>query len=404
MSFNKKLEQYAEAIIKVGINIDKHQGLVIRSTVESKDFVRILAKKAYELGAGHVAVIWNDEVLLRQNIEYQANDDLTNIPKWLVDQYNYYVDNNYAFVSVIGNDPKAYEGLEATKVRSYQTAFSKSLTYFYSSMMADKNTWCVVGAATPKWAKTVFPDLTEEEAVAKLWELIFYTSRIEENWEEHIKTLQEKAAYLNNLNIKSLHYTTKKGTDLVVDLPIGYIFHAAGSINSKGRRFVANIPTEEVFTMPHKDGINGVVYSTKTLNNSGTIIEDFVLTFKDGKVVDVKAKVGEEVLKSLIDTDEGARSLGEVALVPFNSPISNTNILFNETLYDENASCHFALGKAYPSCIKNGVNLSDDELKALGVNDSLIHVDFMVGDETLNITATTHDGRVVQIFKDGNWA
>lgn len=404
MNFNEKLEKYAQTIVKIGAGIQKGQGLVIRSSVESLDFVRILTKVAYENGASDVEIVWSDTVTARYSLEYKTKEKLSDFPEYESQKFKYYIDNNYAFISVIGADPNAYKGVDVEKIRTSQIAYSKGMKYFSDSIMSDKNSWCVVGAVTKKWAKSVFPDLSEEKACEKLWDLIFYTCRIEQNWEDHISNLQSKAKYLNELNIKELHYKTKRGTDLRVQIPKGYIFHAAGSINSKGDRFVANIPTEEVFTMPHKDGINGIVYSTKPLNNSGTLIEDFALTFKDGKVIDVVAKVGEEVLKSLISTDEGAKSLGEVALVPFKSPISDTNVLFNTTLYDENASCHFALGRAYPSCIENGTKLSQEELNKLGVNDSLIHVDFMVGDETLDIIATTHDGREIQIFKNGNWA
>ena len=276
--------------------------------------------------------------------------------------------------------------------------------------MADKNSWCVVGAPTVAWAKVVFPLLSETEAVNKLWELIFYTSRIGEGdsvkgWEEHINELSCRAKYLNEKQFKYLKYTSDKGTNLRIELPQNHVWNAAGSgFNSKGVSFTANMPTEEVFTLPHKDGINGIVYSTKALNYNGNIIDEFKLEFKNGKVVSYNAEKGYDVLKSLLETDEGALSLGEVALVPFDSPISNTNTMFFETLYDENASCHLALGKAYPTCLKDGEKMTEEELKDKGANDSLVHVDFMVGDETLNIVGITDSGNEIPVFTNGNWS
>lgn len=223
-------------------------------------------------------------------------------------------------------------------------------------------------------------------------------------WEEHIDTLMEKNIFLNEKAFKTLHYTSSNGTDLVVNLPKGHIWASCGANNAKGTYFVANMPTEEVFTMPDKYGVNGVVYNTKPLNYSGKLIDEFKLTFKDGKVVDYYAKVGKEVLKDLFDIDEVAKYLGEVALVPYESPISQSNILFKNTLFDENASCHFAFGKAYPTNIEGGANMSDEELEAHGVNDSLTHVDFMVGSKDISIIGETVDGDKIKIFENGNWA
>ena len=275
--------------------------------------------------------------------------------------------------------------------------------------MSDECPWCVVSASTVGWAKRLFPELTDEEAYLKLWDQILSACRAKgedpvADWEEHISILDEKAKFLHENELVKLHITNELGTDLYVGLPKGHIWQSAGSYAKKAARFVANIPTEEVFTMPHKEQASGIVYNAKPLNYSGVLIDNFWLKFEEGKVVDFGAERGYDVLKNLLDTDEGSRKIGEMALVPFDSPISNTGILFLETLFDENAACHIALGKAYPTCVKGGPEMSDEELSAVGANDSLIHVDFMIGDATTNIVGITADGKEVVIFKDGNWA
>lgn len=408
MNFKEKLEKYAKAIMRVGANVQKGQLVVIRADISANEFIKELTKQAYLEGAGKVAIEYRDEEITRLNYQYQTVEELENIRKWEIEKYEDYVNRNAVFISVIGNDPNALEGLDSEKVQKGIVASSKAMSGFRKALMNDQNSWVVVGASTPKWAKTIFPELDEKEAVSKLWDLIFYTTRITENpveeWKNHIKNLNDKANELNNHNFKYLKYTTKKGTNLEIELPKGHIWMAGNSINSKGTPFTANMPTEEVFTLPHKDGINGRIYSTKALNYNGNIIDEFYLDFEKGKVVNFGAEKGYETLKNLLSSDEGAKSLGEVALVPYDSPISNTKTMFYETLYDENASCHLALGKAYPTTITNGANLSKEELSLLGVNDSLVHVDFMVGDETLNIVGIKENGEEVQIFKDGNWA
>lgn len=410
MEFKEKLQKYCETIIKVGANVQEKQLVVIRANVEAKDFVRVLAEEAYKAGAGDVNVVWSDDILARHRLNYADVETLSDVRAWAVDQYTDYVDRNAVFLSVVGNDPNALEGLNIDKVKAMTVANSKAMKYFSTSLMADKNSWCVIGASTPAWAKVVFPELEEKEAVDKLWELIFYTARIDEgncveNWKKHIKDLSARAKYLNEMQFKYLKYNSEKGTNLTIELPKGHIWLAAGSSsNSKGVDFTANMPTEEVFTLPHKDGINGVVYSTKALNYNGNIIDEFMLEYKNGKVVNYSANKGYDVLKSLLETDEGALSLGEVALVPYDSPISNTNTMFFETLFDENASCHLAMGRAYPTCLQGSEDLTDEQLSERGVNDSLVHVDFMVGDDTLNIVGITESGEEVDIFTKGNWS
>lgn len=408
-SFNDKLNEYAKLCISIGINLQDGEPLVINAPIEGADFVRLLAKHAYEAGSSEVHVNWNDETLTKLKYENAPMEVFENFPKWYADGMEDYAEKGAGFLSISAQDPELLKEMDPKKIAANNKSGSLALKNFRNYTMNDINSWCVVSIPTVSWAKRVFPELSEEEAYEKLWDAIFDATRINledpiKAWEDHIEELLEKSTILNNAKIKSLHYTASNGTDLHVDLPKGHIWVSGGSTNSKGTYFVANMPTEEVFTMPDKYGVNGVVYSTKPLNYAGKLIDEFKLTFKDGKVHDYDAKVGKEVLKDLFDIDEGAKYLGEVALVPYESPISKSNIIFKNTLFDENASCHFAFGKAYPTNIENGADMSDEELEAHGVNNSLTHVDFMVGSKDMDIVATSEDGEKIQIFKDGNWA
>ena len=408
MSFEKNLQKYGELVINEALKIKEGDTLVIRAEAELYKFVNMLAEIAFKSGAKDVKVNYRDENFSKIKFEYASIETLKEVPKYFIDEQNEYMNIRAKFLSIIGRDPDIYKDVDPQKVKESIFAKSTALKNFNAKMMNNETSWCVIGAATPSWAKAVFPDLDEDKALEKLWDLIFYTTRVDKEdpkkaWEEHIQNLKKWSDFLNNADIDYLHYTSKKGTDLKVKLPKGYIFSGASEYNRLGEEFVANMPTEEVFSMPHRDGIDGIIYNTKPLNYNGILIDEFWLKFENGRVIDFNAEVGYETLKHLLDTDEGSRSFGEIALVPYDSPISNTNVLFYETLFDENASCHFALGKAYPTCIKGGESMSEDELLANGVNDSLIHVDFMVGDETTNIVATTHSGDKIQIFKDGNF-
>lgn len=408
-NFNEKLNEYAKLCVNVGINLQSGEPLVINAPIEGADFVRLLAKNAYEIGASEVHVNWNDEVLTKLKYENAPMEVFENFPKWYADGMEDYAKKGAGFLSISAQDPELLKEIDPKKIAASNKSSSVALKEFRNYTMNDINSWCVVSIPTRSWAKRVFPEVSEDEAYEKLWDAIFHATRMDKEdpikaWEEHIDRLVQKNKFLNEKNLKSLHYSASNGTDLRVELPKGHIWVAGGGENSKGTYFVANMPTEEVFTMPHKYGVNGIVYSTKPLNYGGKLIDDFNITFKDGKVVDYDARVGKEVLKDLFDIDEGAMRLGEVALVPYESPISKSNIIFKNTLFDENASCHFAFGKAYPTNIENGPDMNDEELDAHGVNDSLTHVDFMVGSKDMNIVGETESGEKIDIFKDGNWA
>lgn len=407
--FESMLNEYAKLCVKVGINIQPGQPLVISAPIEGTPFVRLIAKNAYELGASEVHVNWNDEVLTKLKYENAPMEVFENFPIWYADGMEEFAKKGAGFLSISAQDPELLKEIDPKKIAANNKSSSIALKEFRKYTMNDINAWCVVSIPTKSWAKRVFPDVSNEEAVEKLWNAIFSATRMNlenpvKSWEEHMSNLTAKVDYLNNKVLKTLHYTSSNGTDLMVELPNNHIWAGGGAVNSKGTYFAPNMPTEEVFTMPLKTGVNGVVYSTKPLNYGGKLIDEFNLTFKDGKVVDFDAKVGKEVLADLLDIDEGAKYLGEVALVPFDSPISNSNIIFMNTLFDENASCHFAFGKAYPTNIKDGENMTDEELETHGVNNSLTHVDFMIGSPDMSIAGETVNGEKIQIFENGNWA
>lgn len=406
--FQSKLNEYAKLCVKVGINIQPGQPLVVHAPIEGVEFVRLIAKNAYEAGASEVYVNWNDEVITRLKYEYAPMEVFENFPKWYADGLEDYAKKGAGFLSISAQDPELLKGIDPKKIAANNKSSSIALKEFRNYTMNDKNTWCVVSIPTKSWAKRVFPNLSEDEAVERLWKAIFDATRMNTEdpikaWQDHMENLKKKVDYLNSLELKSLHYTSANGTDLVVELPEGYIWAGGGAVDQNGVEFAPNMPTEEVFTMPLKTGVNGVVYSSKPLNYGGKLIDEFKLTFKDGRVVDFDAKVGKDTLADLLNIDEGAKYLGEVALVPFDSPISQSNIIFLNTLFDENASCHFALGKAYPTNIKGGEKMTEEELEAHGVNNSLTHVDFMIGTEDMSIIGETKSGEKIQIFKNGNW-
>lgn len=409
MDFETKLKNYAELAIKVGVNIQKGQTLVINSPIECAPFVRLLARSAYDAGANNVHVEWYDDELRRMKYLNAPIEVFENPPKWKADGYEQFAKEGAAFLSIAASNPELLKGVDPEKIATNNKASAKIAKGYMEYMLNSVVSWCVVSIPTKEWAEKVFPNVSHDEAYEKLWDAIFETVRIDKEdpvkaWEEHLATIEEKVKFLNDKKFKYLYYTSSNGTDLKIELPEGHIWAGGGEYNSKDVYFVANMPTEEVFTLPLKTGVNGKVVSTKPLNYGGNLIEDFSFTFKDGKVVDFSAKEGYKTLEKLLDTDEGAKYLGEVALVPYDSPISNSNIIFFNTLFDENASCHLALGAAYPTCLEGGDKMNEEERAKAGINNSLTHVDFMVGSKDLNILGETKEGEKIQVFKDGNWA
>ena len=365
-------------------------------------------KKAYDLGAKEVHIEWSDEECSLIKYLNAPEETFNEFPKWISDQYVDIAKNGGAFLTIYAQNPDLLKDVDPKRVANAQKASAKALQEWRSYTLSDKSKWSIVSVPTVSWSKKVFPGVSEEEAVEKMWEAIFKCTRVDqedpiEAWNKHNKDLKTRMNFLNDSKFKKLYFKSSK-TDITMELPEGHIWASGASKDPNGIDFNPNIPTEEVFTLPHKFGVNGIVASTKPLVYGGNVINNFTLTFKDGKIVDFTAEEGYESLSNLISTDEGSHYLGEVALVPFKSPISDTNIVFYNTLYDENASCHFAIGTAYKSCIENGVNIPEEELDKYGINFSMTHVDFMIGSSDMDIVGETANGEKVQIFKDGNWA
>ncbi|MFT5875362.1 MAG: aminopeptidase [Clostridium sp.] len=406
---NKLLEKYALLLVKTGINIQKDQTLVINSPIECASFTRIISRIAYIEGAREVVVNWRDELSSKIKFMNAKDEVFLEYPDWQRDFYLSNARKGAAFLSISASDPELMKDVNPDRMSKFHIAASTAIKEYRDRLMSNKNVWCIASIPTISWAKKVFPKLSEDEAMEKLWNAIFKTVRVDTvdpvaSWETHKSNLKKNMDFLNLNNFKYLQYTNSLGTNLRIELPENHLWLGGSDYTPGGIEFIANMPTEEVFTLPSKTGVNGIVVSSKPLNYNGNLIEKFSLTFKQGRIVDFKAEVGYDILKSIIETDEGSCYLGEVALVPYDSPISNSNILFYNTLFDENASCHLAIGKAYPVCIKNGENLSDEELAEQGVNDSFVHEDFMVGTEDLQIIGIKADGKEIPIFENGNFA
>ena len=404
---NDLLKKYASLAVNTGVNIQKDNILVISSPIETAEFARLIAEEAYKAGAKDVIVHYGDQKLTKIKLENSSLETIADYPDWMAEGYNYYARQGACFISIAASDPDGLKGIPVEKIGTSQKARTSALKEYYDNSMSNKCRWCVLSVPTLSWAKKVFPNASDDEAMKSLWDVIFKTVRVDtENpvkaWEKHNAYLEEKIKFMNDNNFKSVHLKSANGTDLNIELPEGHIWAGGSEGDVNGIAFNANMPTEEVFTLPKKTGVNGVVYSSKPLSYGGNLIDNFSITFKDGKVVDFTAETGYDVLKQMLDSDEGAKYLGEVAFVPYDSPISNSKLIFFNTLFDENAACHLAFGRAYP-CIKGSENLSEEQLKELGVNDSLIHVDFMIGTADLEVTGYTNDGTEVSVFKNGNW-
>lgn len=406
MLTGKVLNEYAKLVLKIGVNLQKGQGLEIICPVEKRTVAHVLTKTAYQLGAKIVNVRWTDQTVDKMTFTYADEKTLTEVPKWLVDSKNYLVENNFCYIAVSSEDPSAFKKIPAQKIAVYSKARSKALKKFSDTVMANGIRWCVISVPTLAWAKQVFPNEKNPEktlslAIAKTMRLD--TENPTEEWTKHVETLDKRAEFLNQAQFEYLIFENSIGTDLRVGLADDHVWLSAKEIAKDGLPFVANMPTEEVFTAPHRLKVDGVLKSAMPLCENGQIIDDFSITFKDGKITDFCAKKGYETLKQLINTDSGTARLGEVALIGKNSPIAKSGILFYNTLFDENASCHLAIGKAYPTTIKNGNNLSVKELLEKGANDSVEHVDFMIGTKDLSVRGIKKDETEIVLFKDGEW-
>lgn len=400
------LKKYAHTLLKYGVNLQQDQTLVISVDVENKDFAVIVTEEAYELGAKEVVLNWRCSPIARQRLLHANESVLEKPANWIPEFYKQYIDDKAAFLSLISANPKALEGIPTDRISLQSRNLNKALSFYHTAIMNSSVTWCVASVPTVLWADLLGYEGTDEEKIDQLWATLLKLCRIEgvepkDTYRHHMAKLRHRCEALNKLDLKSLRYTCENGTDLLLELPEGHIWLGGEESSKDGTIFNANIPTEEVFSAPQYNGVNGVVHSTKPLIYHGNTISDFSFTFKEGKIVEYTAKEGYEVLKELVETDEGSQYLGEVALVDHFSPISQSNQIFYETLFDENASCHLAIGASYPTCLENSDGLSEDELKERGLNHSLTHVDFMIGHERMNIKGYTRDGQAVDIMIDG---
>jgi len=407
-SFNTKSLQYAQLAVKTGVNIQQNQYLYISASTDNVEFVRTVTKIAYENGAKQVFVDFFDDEIGLLRYEHAPADSFDFFPHWKVQEREWLAEQGAAFMSIISQSPDLLKGIDSSRIAAFQKASGTALNKYRQYIQSEKVSWTVIATPSEQWAAKVFPNLPAHKQVDALWEAIFTAVRVNEAnpveaWEKHNEELHRKVDYLNTKNYAKLHYTAP-GTDLTIELPKNHLWCGAGSVNEKGDAFMANMPTEEVFTAPLKDGVNGYVSSTKPLSYGGNIIDNFKLTFEKGRITDVAAEQGEDILKKLIATDEGSHFLGEVALVPHYSPISQSGVLFYNTLFDENASNHLAIGSAYAFCLQGGKTMSREELVQHGLNQSITHVDFMIGNEEMDIDGILPNGNREPIFRNGNWA
>ena len=405
------LEKYAAFAVQIGVGVQKGQTLIINCPVDAAFFGRICAEEAYKAGAKDVVIHYNDEKLSRTRLENADVETLGDVKPWVLRSYLDYVESEggACALNIASADPEIFKGVDGKKVEVANIARRNALKPYREYTMSDRIQWSIVAVPSPAWATKVFPDVSEDEAMQKLWDSIFSVTRMNEAdpvaaWTKHIEEMEKHADFLNKEPFNAIRITSKNGTNLTVGLADDHVWETARAHTQDGYFFLPNIPTEEIFTAPHKDKVNGIVYSTKPYVYNGNIIKSFSVTFEDGKVVAHTAEQGEEFLTSLLGTDEGARHIGEIALVPYSSPINQTGLLFFSTLFDENASCHMAFGAGYPGTVKGGANMTREELAAKGVNDSLVHDDVMIGAEDTDIFGLYEDGREIQLFKNGEWA
>ena len=403
------LREYARLIVRCGVNVQKGQEVLIYADLDQPEFVQMVVEEAYKAKAKKVTVDWDYQPLQKLHVRHQSVKTLGEVTEWQKAKLQHFVDVVPCRIHLVSEDPDGLKGINMEKL-----AKSRQLRYPivkpYHDQLENKDQWCIAAVPGAAWAKKVFPGMRTSAAMEKLWEAILNTSRVSEGkdpvkaWEEHNADLHDRCAYLNGLHIRSLHYTADNGTDLTVGMIPEGEWKGGGDTSLQGIFFNPNIPTEECFISPKRGEAEGIVYSTKPLSYQGQLIENFSVRFENGKAVEVKAEKGEELLKTMVSMDEGAAYLGECALVPQRSPIAESGILFYNTLFDENAACHLALGMGFADTIQDFQNKTLDECRALGVNDSMIHEDFMIGCDGLNIDGTCEDGKVVPIFRNGNWA
>ncbi len=401
------LKEYARLIVRSGANVQKGQEVIVYADLDQPEFVAMVVEEAYKAKAKKVTVEWNYQPLKKLHVRYQSVKTLGEVTEWQKAKQERQCQILPALIYLESADPDGLKGINMEKV-SKANQLSYPILKPYRDRRENRDQWCIAAVPGAAWAKKVFPGMRVSAAMEKLWEAILFTSRVNEDpvkaWEDHNAELSRRCDYLNSLNIRSLHYTADNGTDLTVGMIEEGRWLGGGETSLQGIFFNPNIPTEECFISPKKGEAEGIVYATKPLAYRGQLIENFFVRFEGGKAVEVGAEKGEDVLKTIIAMDEGAAYLGECALVPQKSPISESGILFYNTLFDENAACHLALGMGFTGSIRDFQNKTMEECWALGINDSMIHEDFMIGCDSMNIDAVCADGKTVAIFREGNWA
>ncbi|MDR3572527.1 MAG: aminopeptidase [Anaerolineaceae bacterium] len=406
--FDQSLSNYAELIVKVGLNMRAGQRLVIQAPIQAAELVRKVTVSAYKAGVRYVDVLWQDDLINLARYQFAPRDSFEEFPLYLAKGLEEYGRSGDAFLRIYSEDPDLLKDQDPQLIALANKSMATALKKYAEYEMSGYFNWCVVGMPIASWAAKVFPEIGEQDRIEKLWDTIFKVCRLNQGdpvaaWQQHILDLVARGDYLNQKAYTAIRFRSP-GTDLTVGLPDGHQWISGQSTAKNGIPFVANIPTEEVFTLPHKDRTEGVVTSTRPLSIAGSLLEDFSLTFEKGRVVNYNISKNEAVLRNLIETDEGSHHLGEVSLVPNNSPISQSGILFYNTLFDENAACHIALGKAYAVTLKGGDSLSEEEFAAAGGNDSLYHVDFMIGSAETDVDGIRPDGQVEAVLRGGEWA
>lgn len=414
-NFEKKLDKFAELIVRVGINIQPGQKLIVNGknfnrgvSLEAAPLMRLVARHAYKAGARLVDIIWEDPNQTIERLKFAPKDSFEEFPTWRTRGMEEYLREGNALLTIYADDPDRYKGFDTDTLTLLQRTMEKNLAPAMEHLMMNRFNWSLIALPVPGWAKKLYPKVSPQKAVEKLWEKIFELCRLDKKdpvkaWDEHISNLHARSQYLTDKNFSALKYSGP-GTDLTIGLPEGHLWESARIKSTAGVPYVANLPTEEVFSMPHKDRVDGTVTATLPLSHAGTIIEGFSITFKGGRAVDFKAKKGGKILEGLLNTDEGARHLGEVALVPDSSPIAQSRMMFYNTLFDENAASHIALGRAYRSTMKGGEQLTDEQFAAAGGNHSQVHEDFMIGSNKLDIDGITRSGRSEPVMRKGEWA
>ncbi len=401
------LRKYASLIANVGARVKKGQEVMIFAELDQPEFVKMLVEECYKSGAKRVDVEWGFQPLTKTHVRYRSVKTLSEIFEWEVQKLKRRAEVLPVMIYLLSEDPDGLNGMNQKKYAQGSQARYKVIKPIRDEM-ENKYQWCIAAVPGVAWAKKVFPNCRKNEAVEKLWQAILLTSRCDDDpvkaWNEHNEDLKSKCDYLNSLGIDTLHYTSSNGTDFTVGLIEDSEFEGGGEYTLSGNYYNPNIPSEEVFISPKKGRAEGVVHSVMPLSYNGELIENFSIRFENGKAVEVHAEKNEDLLKELINMDEGAAYLGECALVPYDSPIRNSGILFYNTLFDENAACHLALGEGFSQCIKGSENLTLEQCREKGINKSIIHEDFMIGAQDLDITATTRDGREIPVFRNGNWA